>query len=129
MKKLVGAIGLEPTTPTMSRWCSNQLSYAPKVETEVYQRKVEPQRSFTACNSLPPEGAAAPADWQSQIRGPCLKWIQPPTFVHSVELSAPLGAAVLADWRRQIRGPCLQVLAHRLAASLVAWPARSLRLV
>ena len=27
----------------------------------------------TACASLPPEGAAAPADWQSQIRGPGLK--------------------------------------------------------
>ena len=26
---LVGANGIEPPTPTMSRWCSNQLSYAP----------------------------------------------------------------------------------------------------
>tara|TARA_Y100001938_G_scaffold145970_1_gene223812 strand:+ start:347 stop:604 length:258 start_codon:yes stop_codon:yes gene_type:complete len=28
---LVGTIGLEPTTPTMSRWCSNQLSYVPSM--------------------------------------------------------------------------------------------------
>ncbi len=28
-KKLVGTSGFEPPTPTMSRWCSNQLSYVP----------------------------------------------------------------------------------------------------
>ena len=39
-----------------------------------------PPRSFASRNSLPPEGAAAPADWQSQIRGPCL--IQEITVTH-----------------------------------------------
>ncbi len=28
---MVGVNGLEPSTPTMSRWCSNQLSYTPKM--------------------------------------------------------------------------------------------------
>lgn len=30
--ELVGTIGFEPTTPTMSRWCSNQLSYVPPMD-------------------------------------------------------------------------------------------------
>jgi general secretion pathway protein H len=34
--------------------------------------EVEPPRSLTACSSLPPEGAAAPAARQSRFRGPCL---------------------------------------------------------
>ena len=31
---LVGLVGLEPMTPTMSTWCSNQLSYNPKRGTD-----------------------------------------------------------------------------------------------
>src|SRR5262245_11335241 len=41
---MVGAIGLEPTTPTMSRWCSSQLSYAP-ASVELYGKSREPQRT------------------------------------------------------------------------------------
>ena len=33
---MVGTSGLEPPTPTMSRWCSNQLSYAPAENAGVY---------------------------------------------------------------------------------------------
>lgn len=31
IKKMVGLIGLEPMTPALSRRCSNQLSYRPRI--------------------------------------------------------------------------------------------------
>ena len=30
LERMVGLVGLEPTTPALSRRCSNQLSYRPK---------------------------------------------------------------------------------------------------
>ena len=39
-----------------------------------------PPRSFASRNSLPPEGAAAPAARQSRFRGPCLNGKLVPTL-------------------------------------------------
>ena len=56
-----------------------------------------PPRLLTACSALPPEGAAAPADWQSQIRGPCLNGVLYPGM--SVLLPRPLEAVEPMGWR------------------------------
>jgi glycerol kinase len=50
-----------------------------------------PPRSFALRNSLPPGGAAAPADWQSQIRGP--GWVGTPSSDLPASPDFPLSAA------------------------------------
>jgi hypothetical protein len=45
-KRLVGPSGLEPLTPTMSRWCSNQLSYGPMQRSRILAT------SFSAGNTF-----------------------------------------------------------------------------
>ncbi len=37
---LDGLFGLEPATPTMSRWCSNQLSYASAMEAHSTEKRL-----------------------------------------------------------------------------------------
>jgi hypothetical protein len=48
----------------------------------------------TAYGSLPSEGAAAPAVWQSQFRGPCLKEYAAPTLVASCTAMPRKGAGL-----------------------------------
>ena len=60
----------------------------------------------TSCGLLPPEGAGAPAAWQSQLRGPDLAG-QAPTLPTSCGSLPPEGAAAPAAWQSQLRGPDL----------------------
>ncbi len=60
---------------------------------------------FTACGSLPPEGAAAPAARQSRFRGPCWNEEPPRSFASRNSLP-PEGAAAPAARQSRFRGPC-----------------------
>ena len=76
--------------------------------------EVEPPRSLTACSSLPPEGAAAPAARQSRFRGPCLVEVPPRSFASRNSLP-PEGAAAPAARQSRFRGPCLPEEPRRFA--------------
>ena len=64
-----------------------------------------PPRLLTACSALPPEGAAAPAVWLSQSRGPGGNKEPPRSFTACNSLS-PERAAATAVWLNQSRGTC-----------------------
>jgi hypothetical protein len=70
----------------------------------------------TSCGSLPPEGAAAPAVWRSQSRGPCLNNL-PPRSLASRNFLPPAGAVPPAARQSRFRGRCLNNLPPRSLAS------------
>ena len=76
----------------------------------MYQNHIAPTLP-TACGSLPPERAAAPADWQSHIRGPGLKGTS--------ALAASQPVPVLASGNAPRTNPITRELAqHDLSGNL-----------
>ena len=64
-----------------------------------------PPRSFTSCNSLPPEGAAAPVARQSRFHGPGLLGEVPPWSFTAYRSLPPEGAAAPVARQSRFHGP------------------------
>ena len=99
-----------------------------------------PPRLLTSCSALPPEGAAAPAVWRSQSRGPCLKrwprsfyslslWERagvralrfrstPPRSRTACRSLPPKGAAAPVARQSRFHGPCSNGMAPSYSLSL-----------
>ncbi len=92
---MVGASGFEPPTPTMSRWCSNQLSYAPAEGAGVYTflpgnsiASIDKQAAIFA--SFPPQTGESTTIRNLQLpmrrdRPLCLSATVDTCFIHSRE--------------------------------------------
>jgi [glutamine synthetase] adenylyltransferase / [glutamine synthetase]-adenylyl-L-tyrosine phosphorylase len=76
----------------------------------------------TSCGSLPPEGAAAPAVWQSQSRGPGLKYGPHGRALRVAPCPPRGGGAAPAVWQSQSRGPGLDGEASTLIVRLSLHP-------
>jgi hypothetical protein len=63
----------------------------------------------TACTSLPPEGAAAPAAWQSQFRGPGLKGLPPRSPLRVIR--CPRGGRCACGPAKPVPRPLLEGIA------------------
>ncbi|MDB5744349.1 MAG: molybdopterin dehydrogenase, FAD-binding protein [Polaromonas sp.] len=81
---------MAPTLPTACGSLPLQGATPPEA---AHLQAVHARAGGLGAAAFSPEGAAAPADWQSQIRGPGLK--------ETIPTSAP------ADWQSQISGPGL----------------------
>ena len=81
----------------------------------------EPPRSLTACSSLPPEGAAAPAVWQSQSRGPGLNE-EPPRSLAARSSLPPEGALRLRPGKAGSAAPADEDTPHRPLGSSQVLP-------
>src|SRR5260221_473787 len=104
---LVGAIGLEPTTPTRSRQCSNQLSYAPGrpgfyttgMELILWRHADAEDGADDMARRLTPQGerqAAAVAQWL-QAHLPERYTVVASPAVRAQQTAAALGATIVTD--------------------------------
>ena len=69
-------------TPTLPTSCGSLPLQGATPPEASHLQAVQARAGGLGAAACSPEGAAAPADWQSQIRGP--GWIEEPTFVHCV---------------------------------------------
>ena len=106
---------LGSATPSLESW---QAAISGKYQLLTMADRIGAPTLSTACDPLPPEGAAAPAVWQSQSRSPCLKGDTPPRS--ALASIAGLPTVLRVDMNHQprhcvIAPPLLEAITQRIA--------------